>query len=81
MVNMGYSRNQIDESLSMHRYDEIFAVYHLLGLKQTEVSIVFQHNFLASSHMYPENAEGTRVIVGSMNMGYVFCIQHCQDSN
>ena len=24
-----------------------------------------------SSHMYPENPEGTQVIVGSMNMGYI----------
>ena len=25
-----------------------------------------------SSHMYPENPEETRLIFGSMNMGYVF---------
>ena len=31
--------------------------------------LFFKHSFL-SSHMYPENPEGTRVIVGSMNMGY-----------
>ena len=38
--------------------------------------------------MYPEKPRGTRVIVGSMNMGYVSdehgtCIRHCQcqDSN
>ena len=24
-----------------------------------------------SSHMYPENPEGTQIIVGSMNMGYI----------
>ena len=24
-----------------------------------------------SSHVYPENPEGTQVIVGSMNMGYI----------
>ena len=26
---------------------------------------------IVSSHMYPENSEGTQVIVGSMNMGYI----------
>ena len=30
---------------------------------------LFKTIFL-SSHMYPENPEGTQVIVGSMNMGY-----------
>ena len=31
--------------------------------------------------VYPENPDGTQVIVGSMNMGYDSNIQHCQDSN
>ena len=31
----------------------------------------FKHNFV-SSHMYPENYEGTQVILSSMNMGYIF---------
>jgi len=30
---MGYPREQLEESLSMHRYDDVFATYHLLGLK------------------------------------------------
>ena len=34
------------------------------------IFIFFKHNFV-SSHMYPENPEGTQVIVGSMNMGYI----------
>ena len=34
-------------------------------------SVVFIFNTIfVSSHMYPENPEGTQVIVGSMNMGY-----------
>ena len=32
----------------------------------------FFNRVFVSSHMYSENPEGTRVIVGSMNMGY-FC--------
>ena len=31
----------------------------------------FFHTIFVSSHMYPENPEGTQVIVGSMNMGYI----------
>lgn len=31
--SMGYSREQLEESLSMHRYDDVSATYHLLGLK------------------------------------------------
>ena len=31
----------------------------------------FFNTIFVSSHMYPENPEGTQVIVGSMNMGYL----------
>ena len=31
----------------------------------------FVNTIFVSSHMYPENPEGTQVIVGSMNMGYI----------
>ena len=31
----------------------------------------FFYTIFVSSHMYPENPEGTQVIVGSMNMGYI----------
>ena len=33
--------------------------------------ISFFNTIFVSSHMYPENPEGTQVIVGSMNMGYI----------
>lgn len=33
MVEMGYSADQITESLQLHRYDSIFATYHLSGIK------------------------------------------------
>ena len=36
----------------------------------SQISDLFSTHFL-SSHMYPENPEGTQVIVGSMNMGYI----------
>ena len=31
----------------------------------------FYNTIFVSSHMYPENPEGTQVIVGSINMGYI----------
>ena len=32
---------------------------------------IFVNTIFVSSHMYPENPDGTQVIVGSMNMGYI----------
>ena len=36
------------------------------------VVFLFFYTIFVSSHMYPENPEGTQVIVGSMNMGYIY---------
>lgn len=36
MVGMGYSRDEIKDALTTHKYNEIFATYLLLGRK-TEV--------------------------------------------
>ena len=33
--------------------------------------VFFFNTIFVSSHIYPENPEGTQVIVGSMNMGYI----------
>ena len=35
------------------------------------ICLFFFNTIFVSSHMYPENPEGTQVIVGSMNMGYI----------
>lgn len=40
MVGMGYSREEIHESLTRMKYDEITATYLLLGRKSTEVSFL-----------------------------------------
>lgn len=39
LVGMGYSRGEIEESLSQAKYDDIFATYLLLGRKSNDVSI------------------------------------------
>lgn len=36
---MGYSRAEIEESLSQAKYDDIFATYLLLGRKNNDVRI------------------------------------------
>ena len=33
--------------------------------------LIFLNTIFVLSHMYPENPEGTQVIVGSMNMRYI----------
>lgn len=35
---MGYNRQEIEDSLSQVRYDDVFATYLLLGRKSTDVS-------------------------------------------
>ena len=38
LVQLGYSREQIEKSLEMDRYDEVWAAYHLLALPAYAVS-------------------------------------------
>ena len=40
MMNMGYSRKEIEDSLSQNKYDDITATYLLLGRRTMEVSII-----------------------------------------
>lgn len=54
LVAMGYNRQDIEDSLSQVRYDDVFATYLLLGRKSTDVSFVPQlphtHLFLQSQY-------------------------------
>ena len=45
-------------------------VQTLLNPAVVAVLSIFLNTMFASNHMYPENPEGTQVIVGCMNMGY-----------
>ena len=40
MMNMGYSRKEIEDSLSQNKYDDITATYLLLGRRTMEVSSI-----------------------------------------
>lgn len=39
MVNMGYVRKDVEDSLAQNKYDDITATYLLLGRRTTMVSI------------------------------------------
>ena len=43
MMNMGYSRKEIEDSLSQNKYDDITATYLLLGRRTMEVSIIIYY--------------------------------------
>lgn len=45
MVTMGFSREEIHESLVNQKYDEVMATYLLLGRKPPEVSAVYNFWF------------------------------------
>lgn len=46
MVTMGFSREEIHESLVNQKYDEVMATYLLLGRKPPEVSAIYSVHFL-----------------------------------
>ena len=41
LMEMGYSRTEIDDSLKNHKFDDIYATYLLLGRRSTDVSWSF----------------------------------------
>ena len=53
-----------------------FVLEHNCPLTQFCLGTIF-----VSSHVYPENPGGARVIVGSLNMGSDIFIRHYQDLN
>lgn len=52
LVAMGYNRQDIEDSLSQVRYDDVFATYLLLGRKSTDVSSVHSPSHFYLSKMY-----------------------------
>ena len=41
LIGMGYPRQEIEESLRLHKFDDCYASYLLLGRKSTDVSFLF----------------------------------------
>lgn len=54
LVGMGYSRGEIEESLSQAKYDDIFATYLLLGRKSNDVSthVIGKYNLIHNNNLY-----------------------------
>lgn len=53
---MGYNRQEIEDSLSQVRYDDVFATYLLLGRKSTDVSVfrlIFLHTIFLLYLSFP----------------------------
>ena len=44
LVGMGYPRTDVEESLRLHKFDDTYASYLLLGRKNTDVSTVFYNS-------------------------------------
>ena len=49
MVNMGYNKRDIEDSLGTCKYDDITATYLLLSKRTTEVSLVSLKSISAST--------------------------------
>lgn len=46
LVSLGYNRTDIENSLDSAKYDDVFAIYLLLGRKSTDVSFYLLFLFL-----------------------------------
>ena len=44
LVTMGYPRTEVEESLRLHKFDDTYASYLLLGRKSTDVSTHHNNN-------------------------------------
>ena len=71
-----------NERLSLAKLTEwVVSICHIISLRMNAAirglghshlwNEIFFNTIFVSSHMCPENPEGTQVIVGSMNMGYI----------
>ena len=45
--------------------------HYITNARYTLHLFLFFNTIFVSSHMYPENPEGTQIIRGSMNIGYI----------
>ena len=64
-THASYTCSRLGMTLKINRGGTNCSQTHSISLLSPFFKTIF-----VSSHMYPENPEGTQVIVGSMNMGY-----------
>ena len=57
MLNLGYSRKEVEESLSQNKYDDITATYLLLGRRTNEVSLYSRALAMYSRVYYQHQAQ------------------------
>lgn len=69
MLEMGFAREQIDESLSMHRFDDVYATYHLLGLRlsQLETSSAYSWSSISLGRTQSMNRYGNSPSASAAN--------------
>lgn len=60
MISLGYTREQIDHSLSVHGYDDVWAAYHLLALKAPAPSTPGDSVFCRPVRRTASDLPGTR---------------------
>jgi len=48
MINLGYIRKEIEDSLSQNKFDNLYATYHLLGKPLPDVSLKDGSNVFVS---------------------------------
>ena len=58
----------------MEEYSRSGRTYVLNARTRFPSYLIFFNTIFVSSHMYPENPEETHIIVGSLNMGYIYMI-------
>ena len=61
LVTMGYPRTEVEESLRLHKFDDTYASYLLLGRKSTDVSTTSNITIIIRVHTYINNNTSTYI--------------------
>ena len=65
----GYFKCSMPHSKYLSNHCSAVTLHQNIYIQSKQTSCI--NTIFVSSHMYPENSEGTQVIVGSMNMEYI----------